>query len=251
MIHPHRTIDIGFNARMPIVLNTSGTVDATSPPAAPITLPQDKATFNTRLPPVVRLGIRYKFLGMDRFEHGDIEVDGDWEGWNWAEGDGDKIDIPALGPFSDIHPTLTHHYQDTYSVRVGGAYNIRLPAGVFTLRLGGYFDSAATKYKDTRIDFDTMARYAGTAGLGYSVRGVTLNVAYAYIYEPDRTVTNGDIQSINGVANGSTMTTEGPTPVINNGTYHAQNMVLSFGLQIAWETLLKRTRRHNWEDQQQ
>jgi hypothetical protein len=69
------------------------------------------------------------------------------------------------------------------------------------------------------------------------------------MYEPDRNVTNGDIQSINGVANGSTMTTEGPTPVVNNGLYHAQNMILSFGLQIAWEELLKRQKTHNWEDQ--
>ena len=170
----------------------------------------------------MRLGVRYKFLGHDDFEHGDIELDGTWEGWNWAEGDGDKIQIDSLGPFSDIHPTLTHHYMDTYSIRLGGAYNIRLPAGVFTLRLGGFFDSAATKYKDTRVDFDTMAHYGGTAGLGYSVRGITLNIAYAYMYEPDRNVTNGDIQSINGVANGSTNTTAGPTPVVNNGLYHAQ-----------------------------
>ena len=63
MLHPHRTIDIGFNARLPIVLNTSGTVDATPPPAVKLPLPQDKATFDTRLPPVVRLGVRYKFLG--------------------------------------------------------------------------------------------------------------------------------------------------------------------------------------------
>lgn len=250
MFHPHRTIDIGVNARMPIVLDTSGTVDATPPTAAQIPIPQDKAEFHTRLPPVVRLGLRYKFLGHDDFEHGDIEVDGTWEGWSWAEGGdriGDRIQINQLGPFSDIHPILTHNYQDTYSVRLGGAYNIRLPAGVFTLRIGGFFDSAATKYKDTRVDFDTMARYAGTAGLGYSVRGITLNVAYAYIYEPDRNVTNGDIQSINGVANGSTMTTSGPTPVINNGLYHANNQILSFGLMIAWDELLKKRATHDWE----
>jgi long-subunit fatty acid transport protein len=247
MLHPHRSIDIGFNARMPIVLNTSGTVDATPPAAAQIPIPQDRATFDTRLPPIVRLGIRYKFLGVDRFEHGDVEVDGTWEGQKWAEGDGDKIDIPSLGPFSDIHPTLTHHYQDTYSVRLGGAYNIRLPAGVFTLRIGGFFDSAATKYKDTRVDFDTMARFGGTGGLGYSVRGVSLNVAYAYMYEPDRTVTNGDIQSINGVANGTTTTVEGPTPVVNNGHYHAQTQILSVGLTITWDELLKKQRKVNWE----
>jgi long-subunit fatty acid transport protein len=247
MLHPHRTIDIGVNARMPIVLNTSGTVDATPPPAAQIPLNQDKATFNTRLPPVVRVGVRYKFLGQDKFEHGDIEVDGTWEGWNWAEGDGDKIQIDNLGPFSDIHPTVTHHYMDTYSIRVGGAYNARLPAGVLTVRLGGYYDSAATQSKDTRVDFDTGAKYAGTVGLGYSVRGVTLNLAYAYIYEADRTVTDGDIQSINGVANGSTMTTNGPTPVVNNGLYHANNMILSFGLQIAWDELLKKRKTVDWD----
>ena len=118
---------------------------------------------------------------------------------------------------------------------------------MLALRLGGFYDSAATDLKDQRVDFDTAERYGATAGLGYSVRGVSLNVGYAYMYEPDRNVTNGDIQSINGVANGSTMTTNGPTPVINNGLYHAQNMILSFGLQIAWEELLKRQKTHDWQ----
>src|SRR6202012_4876762 len=102
-----------------------------------------------------------------------------------------------------INPVITHHYQDTGSVRVGGSYNVRLPAGVLSFRLGFFYDSSATKDKDTRMDFDTLAKIAGPAGLGYSVRGVTLNLAYAYMWEPDRTVTNGDIQSINGFDNGS------------------------------------------------
>lgn len=247
LFHPHKTFDVGLNVRGPIVLNTSGTVDATSPPAAPIPLKQDVAEFDTRLPPVVRVGVRYKFLGKDDFEHGDVELDGTWEGWSWAEGEGDHINIPNLGPFSDIHPVLTHNYKDTFSIRLGGAYNMRLPAGVLTLRLGAYYDSSATADKDTRIDFDTMLRIGGTAGLGYRVRGVTLNIAYAYMWEPDRNVVNGDIQSINGVANGSTMTTSGPTPVINNGFYHANNMILSFGLQIAWDELLKKRKTHDWQ----
>ncbi|MCU1281217.1 MAG: Long-chain fatty acid transport protein, partial [bacterium] len=247
MFHPHPTIDIGLNARMPIVLDTSGTVDATPPTAAQIPLNQEKAEFHTRLPPVVRVGVRYKFLGSDRFEHGDIELDGTWEGWNWAEGTGDHVQIDQLGPFSDIHPVITHNYKDTFSIRLGGAYNARLPAGVLTVRLGGYFDSAATEDKDTRVDFDTGNKFAGTVGLGYKVRGVSLNIAYAYIYEPDRNVTNGDIQSINGVANGSTMTTAGPTPVVNNGFYHANNMILSFGLQIAWDDLLKKRKTADWD----
>ena len=247
MFHPARFMDIGFNVRGPATVDTSGTVDATAPKAASIPIPQDKAEFHTHLPWVVRAGLRYIFRGPDNFEHGDIELDGTWEGWSGAEGDGDKVIIPNLGPFSDIHPVITHHYRDTFSARLGGAYNIRLPAGVLSLRLGAYFDSAATHYKDTRTDFDTMAKYAGTGGIGYTVRGVTLAVAYAYVYEPDRTVTNGDIQSINGVANGDTNTVEGPTPVVNNGHYHAQNQILSIGLTIAWDELLKKQRKVNWE----
>jgi Outer membrane protein transport protein (OMPP1/FadL/TodX) len=246
MFHAGPAIDIGVNFRGPIVMNASGTVDATPPAAATIPIPQDKAEFHSKLPPVIRAGVRYKFLGGDKFEHGDIEVDGTWEGWSWAEGDGDKVIIPNLGPFSDIHPTITHHFKDTFSVRLGGAYNLKLSAGVLSFRLGAYYDSSATAPKDTRVDFDTMEKIAGTAGLGYSVRGVTLNVGYAYIWSPDRNVTDGDIQSINGVANGDTTTSQGPTPVINNGHYHANNMVLSFGVQIAWDELLRRRRIADW-----
>ena len=247
MFHPSRFIDIGVNVRGPVVIDSSGTVDAVPPMAAPIPLPQDKAQFHSHLPWVVRLGIRHKFIGgYDNFEHGDIELDGTYEAWSAAEGTGDQVNIPQLGPFSDINPLLVHHYRDTFSARLGGAWNARLPAGVLTLRLGAYFDSSATKNADTRMDFDTMAKWAGTAGIGYSVRGVSINVAYAFVWEPDRTVTDGDIQSINGVSGGFT-TGQGPTPVVNNGFYHAQNQIVSVGLQIAWDQLLKRRKTSDWQ----
>lgn len=247
MFHPARFIDVGFNLRGPFNVDTSGTVDATPPAAASnLSIPQDKASFHSHLPWVLRLGARYKFLGVDNFEHGDIELDGTYEAWGAAEGVGSQVNIPNLGPFSDINPVITHHYHDTFSIRLGGAYNIRLPAGVLALRLGGYYDSSATDPKDTRVDFDTMAKIGATAGLGYGARGVTINVAYAFIYMADRNVTNGDIQSINGVG-GTTMTTNGMTPVVNNGLYHSQTQIVSIGLQIAWDQLLKKRKTVDWE----
>jgi long-subunit fatty acid transport protein len=246
MFHPSNNIDIGVNVRPQINIDTTGKAYATAPPAlSQVAITPGYAEFHLKMPTVVRLGIRYAFKGADHFEHGDIEVDGDYENWKNAEGNGDKVKIPDLEPLHDLDPTITHHYQDTASVRVGGAYNLRLPAGVLTFRAGFFFDSAATKYKDTRIDFDTMAKYAPTVGLGYSVRGVTLNVAYAYIWEPDRNVTNGDIRLINGIDGGATTLSTGgiPTDVINNGKYHASNQMLSVGITIAWEALLGRHRR--------
>ncbi len=248
MFHPTRTIDIGLNVRGPADINSSGTVDGTPPPVQPnVMLPQDHAEFHSHLPWVVRVGGRYKFMGADKFEHGDVELDGTYEAWGAAEGHGAQVNNPNLGPFSDITPLIVHHYRDTFRARLGGAYNVRLPAGVLSVRAGTFFDSSATHYKDTRLDFDTMAKWAGTVGAGYSVRGVTLNLAYAFIWEPDRNVQNGDIQSINGPANGGTMTGVGPTPVVNDGLYHAQTQILSIGLQIAWDELLRRRKTVDWE----
>src|SRR5262249_29324471 len=147
-----------------------------------------------------RLGARYAFI-KDGFEQGDVEVDGTYEAWHDAQGVGSQVKIPSLSIFQDINPTIVHNFRDTFSVRVGGAYNVKLQTGVLNFRLGFFFDSAATHYADTRIDFDTMAKYAPTVGLGYKVRGVHINIAYAYLWSPDRDVTNGDIRVLNAAAN--------------------------------------------------
>ena len=254
MFHIQKFLDIGVHVRGPVNLTTTGTVNATIADNAPALLkanapiPPGTATFKTQLPWIVRLGARYIFRSKrgDNFENGDIEVDGDYEAWHQAEGTGDHVAIPMLSIFNDINPEITHHYQDTFSVRVGGAYNARLPAGVLSVRLGGYYDSPATKTADTRIDFDTMAKLAGTVGLGYRVRGIAINIAYAFIWEPDRNVQNGDIRLINGI-DGSQMSNGGPTPVINNGQYHAQNQILSVGLSVTFDELLRRRRSIYWE----
>lgn len=248
MFHPTKTIDIGFNVRPQINIDTKGKAYASAPPLlSQVPLTPGSAEFHLKMPTVVRLGIRYAFKGADNFEQGDIEVDGDYENWKNAEGTGDQVKIPELDPLQNLDPTITHHYQDTGSVRVGGAYNQRLPAGVLTFRAGLFFDSAATKDKDTRIDFDTMAKIGPTVGLGYTVRGVTLNVAYSYLWEPDRNVTNGDVRLINGIIQGKndTVLSPGgvPTDVINNGFYKAHNQILSIGLTVAFDDLIGRHRR--------
>ncbi|HEY2743579.1 MAG TPA: outer membrane protein transport protein [Polyangia bacterium] len=252
MIHPVPFWSIGANVRGPVYLNTSGTVAATAPSAVPMQIASEPATFSTNLPWTVRLGTRLMKLRQDGFEVADVEVDGTWENWSGAQGDGPKVNIPELSIFSDIHPTIVHHYQDTFSVRLGGAYNIALPAGVLSLRLGGYYDSSATAPKDTRLDFDTLSKLAVTGGLGYSVHGFTINAAYAYVYEFDRTVTNGDIAPVNGAANGASVDDQGnPLPAVNNGKYHGRTQIISIGLTLRFDELVGRKHRARWPDDDQ
>jgi long-subunit fatty acid transport protein len=247
MFHPLDTLSIGINLRGPASIDATGTVQGTAPAVQMLDVAPESASFHTKLPWVLRAGIRYAFI-KDNFEHGDIELDGTYEAWADAQNPGSQINIPSLSIFQDINPTIVHNFQDTYSVRVGGAYNLRLPTGALTFRLGFFFDSAATKYKDTRIDFDTMAKYAPTVGLGYKVRGISLNVAYAYVWSPDRDVTNGDIRIINAVTMGSNLDSKNQLlPAVNNGHYHAENQILSFSINIAWDEALKKTRKIAYE----
>jgi long-subunit fatty acid transport protein len=242
LLHPAPWIDIGVHLRGPVYLNTSGQVTATSPAALPIVLDPSDATFKTRLPWVLRLGVRYLFRGEQGEEIGDIEMDGTYEAWNAAEGRGDPLHIAQLGVNSNIDATLVHNYHDTFSLRLGGAYNIFTRRGIITLRLGGYFDSAATGPSDTRLDFDTGAKWGATLGLGFHLRGVTFNAAYAYVYSPDRNVTNGRLQSINGI-DGSNTTSDGqPLPVVNNGHYEAHTQVFALGLSFHFDEMLRKRR---------
>jgi long-chain fatty acid transport protein len=245
MFHPLPVLDIGLNLFGRADINASGTISTPGPAAVPL----DKmhmfndcehgyncdATFQAKLPWELRLGLRYKFL-KDGFEQGDIELDGVYQAWGDAEGTGDHIDSPQVAFLGEVHTVVTHNYQDTVSVRLGGAYNLKLSKGVITFRLGTLYDSAATKKKDTRLDFDTMDKWGFTFGLGYKIRGVTINLAYGYLYSPDRDVANGDIHGINGIDGSATPN------VINNGHYHASTQILSIGLTLAFDEILKKNR---------
>jgi long-subunit fatty acid transport protein len=248
MFHPARFLDIGLNLRPGFDVNTSGTASGTKPrypdPMGGEIAP-DVAQFKTKMPWVLRVGLRYVFKQPgDKFEHGDVELDGTYESWSTAEGDGDKVIIPYLDVLNNIHPTIYHHFRDTFSARLGGAYNIRAGhVGVFSLRAGAYFDSAASHYKDTRVDFDSWSKVGGAAGIGFEFYGVTINAAYAYAWSPDRTVTNGEVQIIEGFSNGGTKTQDGPTPVINNGTYHTSTQTVSLGITLHIDDWIPKLRR--------
>ncbi len=250
---PVPALQIGVNLRGPADIVSTGKLDATPPAANPLIIPQTDVRFSNKLPWALRLGIRYAFL-KEGFEQGDIEVDGTYEAWHDAQADGAKIHIDDLFPKGEVDTIVTHNYRDTFGVRLGGAYNARLPKGVLTVRLGFAFDSAATTLPYTRLDFDTGARYIPTVGLGYKVRGVAINIGYAYMFSPDRTVTNGVIPPINpfgvcprgnpdcGIAATSNDARGNPLGPINNGTYTASNMTFSAGITIDWDEALKKTR---------
>jgi long-subunit fatty acid transport protein len=257
LAHVTDWLDAGLNVRAPISLTAHGTVVSTAPAVAPA---QGTSTgpvaFQTSLPAQVRLGLRAKVMD-GRFEQGDVELDGVYEPWA-STGAGPTVSIPALtdaqGPssFAPINTTVLHNFLDVYSVRLGGAYNIRTSDDtILTLRAGGYYESPSSAPADTRVDFNTLEKFAGTIGVGFQFHGVGLNVAYAGIYSPERVVTDGEIRPINPVAHGqSSATPGGPLfPAVNNGTYKGFIDMIAFGVKVEVETLFGTSRSKRWTPQ--
>lgn len=238
---------LALSARTPISIDATGSATVLqSPLGQPIPAP-GHATFHTELPWVWRAGVRQAFHDPDGFESGDVELDATYETWGSAQGTGPRIHIDHLGPtgaaFDDIDVLVAHHWNDTFSVRGGGAYNARTDFGVFTVRGGAYYDSSATSGSPgyTRLDFDTLEKIAGTVGVGLRWGAVKVDLAYAEVFEPDRTVGPGagQIRPIDGAQHGATVNASGrPLPAVNEGVYQGHTEIFSLGVSLAFDALL-------------
>jgi long-subunit fatty acid transport protein len=256
MARPLRGLAIGANVRGPVTLETTGDVTTLEPRITPNAgFQPSPATFLVRLPTVVRAGVRYGFLERiedgaapegREFERADVEVNGTYEAWGSAQDDGLRVTIPAIAaqnPPPGVHLTnidfiTPHRYRDTYSLRVGGAYNIPIRDHVLTLRAGMYHDSSASDPQYTRLDFDTLAKTAGTAGVGFTVGAFVFNVAYAEIFGASRTVNGGGLRPVNGTQGGRSVDASGALyPAVNGGTYSGHTRIVSLGVSVRLDGL--------------
>ena len=79
----------------------------------------------------------------------------------------------------------------------------------------------------------------GTAGLGLTVRGVTLNLAYAYLHSLSREVTDGQLSTVDSTTGMPLMQNDLLAPAINNGKYSGWTQIASLGLSIQFDELVK------------
>jgi long-subunit fatty acid transport protein len=257
LLRPLEGLTIGGNFRGPVKLTTDGDVDVRTPRITPNSSFQSSPiTFVVRLPAVARWGIRYSFMQTNwdesKWERADLELDGTWEGWGSAQDDGLHVIIPKLNAtnpppgvnLTGIDFISPHHYQNTWSLRFGGAYNIPFHKDTLVLRAGVYHDSSASDPQYQRMDFDTLAKTAGTLGIGYKWNPFEFNLAYGEIWDSARTVIGGQLKPVNGALQGRYSDVNGtPYPAVNAGHYEGHTRVLSLGLTMYLDGLIG-PRRH-------
>jgi long-subunit fatty acid transport protein len=199
-------------------------------------LPDQQATFRTRMPLWFRIGARYVNRYADQTERFDIEANFVYEHWSSEQAAVLRVDnfTTPLNPTPYVFTAaIRHNYRNTAGLRLGGAYNFWLGQRTRLIgRLGYYYDSAATRLADTRLDFNTFEKFGFTAGLGIRWAGLTVNVAYAYVYSPPRTVTDSQILALSSF-NGSELGSNDPRVTIGNGRYEQQLQIFSVGVTIS------------------
>ncbi|HEY8073050.1 MAG TPA: outer membrane protein transport protein, partial [Labilithrix sp.] len=236
-VRPSESLAFGAMVRTPIGLTATGTFTPEAPRIAPIMLQPGTGTLYTNLPLMARIGARYISMDGD-FELYDLELDVTYEAWAAAQGDGPHVQIPNLGEFTNIDADIVHRYKDTYGIRAGGAYNLEALGGVLSIRAGGYYDSPATDFAYTRVDFDTLTKIAGTFGLGYKVGAFGFDLGYAAVASIPRTVGSGigDIHPVNGAQNGKPVDGAGNLlPAVNEGVYRGFTNILSVGATVTFD----------------
>lgn len=245
MLRPDPSWAVGLSVRTPVSVEAKGQLKTEAPRVGDLRGGTGDASVSTKLPLVARLGARY--IQMDReFEVWDLELDGVYEGWGGAQGDGVRVVVPRVGDYQNIDALVRHGYKSTFSIRGGGAHNFEAGGGLLTVRLGGFYETPATDFATTRLDYDTLSKIAGTIGVGYKIAQFGFDVGYAGVASVPRTVgvDQGDVRPINIGKNGNTVdANDQRLGAVNEGAYRGFTHVLSVGITITFDTFFGEPRK--------
>ena len=130
--------------------------------------------------------------------------------------------------------TLPHNWQDQLSIRLGGDFNV-IP-GTLAIRAGASYETLGVSNGYEQTDFMPFTRVGGHAGATLRLGRFDISLAYAYIHQFNRTVTDADAQ-VPQVNAESTLAEEaggeptfGSPTIVNAGTYTSRFHVVSLGL---------------------
>lgn len=272
------TSQLGPSAGLPGIPTTIGPrADADARCAPGGTMEALKACIDLALPRTAQLAGRYKFLDAAGKLKGDVELDLDWENWGktCSEDEFNSGDCVSPGDYRVVvdasvylagapvlplnDAKISHGFQDTYGVRVGGSYH--LPVGAprgdgnrneVILRGGLGYETAAARTGWLRADIDGAARTTIALGAAYRMQRFELSVGGGAILEgsPSNPNVGGGATPCNPTdadqtCNGST-THQGPDPInplldansqalspVNQGDYKSHYLLLMLGAS-AW-----------------
>ena len=239
-VRPLPFLELGFSARVvPVYVEAEGDVTMSVPqriPArdakSPLVTPA-RLTFT--LPVTVQFGARYVHMDGER-EVFDIEMDFVWEHWSMLDAFrldflDDELNLWGSGTMELQPVKLARHYRDTYSVRLGGQWNVLDERLV--VRAGVYWESGALKNAYSVVDYPAFERVGLGVGLSTEWYGVELSIAYSHVFQLPRDVAEGEGRIIQQRMSSSGEVFAGA--VVNEGHYESSYDVIAIGLALHFD----------------
>ena len=220
---PVDSFEIALSGRViPVHFNAEGTVSVQNTPNDPqytaqeLNIQNGRASFDLTLPPTARLGLRYRHLktkyksessgdkkGKEKKENNktaqedlntqeevfDIELAFVYEAWHFIDAFQVSLSgsIPVFGTTPLEKVDIDKKWKDTFSVRLGGSWNINQH---LTLMAGSFWEQGATPADYAHVDFPSFDRLGASTGLAYHINQMfTLNLAYMHVFESQSSTT--------------------------------------------------------------
>ena len=229
---PRSDLAIGLSWRPAMDFAADGTLKTQSPEWAKALATQvgEQAQLQLKFADVVRLGLQYK-----PSPAWDVELDAVYERWSVLKEvrvhTKDVTVVPASAPDKPVKvPDIVfpHDYTDTWSVRLGGDY--QLLTNRLTVRGGYLYESNAAPSKYVSVDFPNWARHVASVGASVRLFGAFVDLAYAHHFVDTQVVTDsGVVQQMSPTMPGFDPV---KTTVVGNGTYEASMDILSLSLRV-------------------
>lgn len=199
LAYDYQGIRAGLSYRPPISWNMSGEFEMALPEdfAALAELEGDTLNFATNQAGSLRAGLGYEHgthPGRPNSPLFDVEFNFVWEDWSRVENFIIEPDVVLL--IGGIEQPLNSVYQpkgwqDTMSFRLGGSYGL---APWITVLAGAAYETAAQPDAYTNVDFISWDRTTASAGASlHLVDWLDIDLGYAIVFSPDRTVTQGEV----------------------------------------------------------
>ena len=245
LLRPNDSFELGGMLRLPSKATLKGKAAITLGPSLkklegglikPLITPLDPdIQMSNDYPTMARLGARYVIRDGDE-EIADIEANFIWE--NWSSVSKRTVTIAGQSMGKDMKPTVMDwKLNDTYALRLGGQYKLRLaPSLDVIFRAGAWGETATTDVSNHSLSVFGPKRLGVSAGLGLRWGRFRLDTSYAHVFMPKRIVNQSTITATDFSGGDA-------GPVVGNGEYTSSVDMFSFQLTVAFGEGYQPTRR--------
>lgn len=223
-------VELGASVQLPVSLEDDAATIQTRLPSHPYfddaKINGDRISGTLELPWVARFGARY--VHKDRF---DVEVNAVYERWSvideisFAPQGITVTDVRGVGDYTLKPVAVPRNHKDTWSVRAGSDFKVW---GPLTGRVGALWEQGSLPTETLSVLVVDTDKWGLTLGGSVELHETwTLDLSYGHLFYADADVTDSQIKQIN-VAN------EEGALVVGNGTYEASVDMFGVGVRAEW-----------------